>query len=133
MTTKTITLQIPDALYQRARAAAELSSRSIEDVLTQSIAVSLPPLEGDLPADFKEECASMVLFSDTKLRKIANSKMPKTQQKRLEELARVQKTRHLTEAEEAELQQLFKEAEKSMLRKAEALRLLSRRGYSLLA
>jgi hypothetical protein len=56
--------------------------------------------------------------------------MAKTKQKRLEKLAALQKQRHLTKAEQAELQHLFDEGQRVMLRTAEAFRLLARRGYT---
>lgn len=130
MSDRTITLTLPDALYERARETAKTSHRSLEDVLTQSIAISLPPLENDLPPEIRSEFAALSLLSDAELLKIAKSTMAKAKQKRLERLADLQKQRQLKEAEQRELQQLFNEGKRVMLRKAEAFRLLGRRGYT---
>jgi hypothetical protein len=70
------------------------------------------------------------LLSDAELWAIARSTMDERQQARLQELAETQKHRPLTPAEQSDLEQLMSEAERVMLRKAEAYRLLARRGYA---
>jgi hypothetical protein len=127
---KTVHLKLPDALYERVRQTAQAASRSLEEVLTQSIALSLPPLEEDLPPALRSELAALSLESDEKLHELAASTMAEDLQERLEALAEAKKTRSLSQAEEAELGRLFEEAESVMLRKAEVFRLLARRGTS---
>ena len=56
--------------------------------------------------------------------------MDEWKQARLKDLAEAQKHRSLTPAEQSDLTQLLDEAERVMLRKAEAYRLLARRGYA---
>lgn len=73
MSSKTVALDLPEALYERARETAKISHRTVEDVLTQSIALSLPPLENDLPPAIRSEFAALSMFSDAKLLKIAES------------------------------------------------------------
>ncbi|MFQ5859345.1 MAG: hypothetical protein ACE5LU_27405 [Anaerolineae bacterium] len=101
--------------------------------MTQSIALSLPELENDLPPDIRSELAAMPLLSDTELWNIANSTMDESQQARLEALAELQKHQPLTEVERSTLAQLMDEAHQVMLRKAEAYRLLARRGHTVFA
>ena len=96
----------------------------------QSIALSLPELEDDLPSAIRSELAAFPLLSDTELENIAHGTMEEGQQVQLETLTEVQKQRSLTAAEEGTLDRLMAEAQRVMLRKAEACRLLARRGYS---
>jgi len=101
----------------------------MEQVLTQSIALSLPALESDLSAAVRSELAALPLLSDAKLWALARSAMDRRKQARLQTLAETQKHRLLTLVEQAELDQLMDEAELVMLRKAEAYHLLARRGH----
>jgi hypothetical protein len=121
---------LPEALYERAKETAEASARSLEEVVAQSLALSLPGLERDLPSDIRLELAALPLLSDTELEDIAQSTMDEEQQARLEALAALRKQRPLTPAEESTLAHLMDEAQRVMLRKAEAYRMLARRGHA---
>ena len=129
MSGRTITVTLPEVLYERVKITAEASARSVEDVCTQSIALSLPELEGDLPSEVRSELAALSLLSDAELENVARGHMNEEHQERLETLAEVQKQRPLTAAEESTLTQLMEEAQRLMLCKAEAYRLLARRGH----
>ncbi len=130
MSDRTITVTLPEVLYERVKITAEASARSVEDVCAQSIALSLPELEGDLPSEIRSELAALPLLSDAELENLAHSHMNEEQQERLETLAEVQKQRPFTAAEESTLTQLMEEAQRLMLCKAEAYRLLARRGHT---
>ena len=130
MPSRTITVNLPEPLYERARETAATSSLSVEDALTQFIALSLPALENDLPPEIRSELAAMPLRSDAELWQIANSPMDEKRQSLLEIFAELKKKRALTEAEQAELAHLMDEAHRVMLHKAEAYRLLARRGHA---
>lgn len=131
MPNRTITVTLPEALYERVKETAETSSLSLEEVLTQFVALSLPELESDLPASLRSELAMMPLLSDAELWEIANSTLAEEKQDQLEALAELQKHQPLTEAEQSALEQLMDEAGRVMLRKAEAYRLLARRGHAI--
>ena len=131
MSGRTITLTLPDPLYERIRETAEASSRSFEEVLTQSIALSLPPLEDDLPSELRSELVALPLLSETELQNMAGQSMDEEAQAQLETLADLQKHRSLTEAEQTTLDQLTEEARRIMLRKAEVYRLLAQRGHTI--
>lgn len=133
MSDRMITLTLPEALYERLRETAEASSLSLEDILTQSIALSLPALEDDLPPDTRSELAALSLLSDAELWKIATQTMDEQQQTQLETLAEMQKHHPLTETEQPALAYVMAEAHRVMLRKAEAYRLLAHRGHVVFA
>jgi hypothetical protein len=133
MSARTVTVTLPEVLYERVKITAEASARSVEDVCTQSIALSLPELEEDLPSAIRSELAALSLLSDTELENIARGMMDEEQQDQLQILAEVQKQRPLTAAEGVTLGRLMDEAQRVMLRKAEAYRLLARRGHAVLS
>ena len=130
MSGRAITVTLPEVLYERVKITAEASARSVEDVCAQSIALSLPELEEDLPSEVRSELAALPLLSDAELENLAYRHMNEEQQERLETLAEIQKQRSLTAAEESTLTQLMEEARRLMLCKAEAYRLLARRGHA---
>lgn len=125
----TITVTLPDVLYIRIQEAAKATAMTQDEVLSQSVALTLPELEVDLPDELRTEFRAMSLASDTKLWEIARGQMDKQRQQQLEQLANLQKERALSVGEQTALSRLFREAESFMLRKAEAFALLARRGY----
>lgn len=124
-----VTLTLPEALFRRVKETAALASLSLEEALTQFIALSLPPLEDDLPPDIRVKLTPLPLLSDADLWQIANSIRGESSQANLENLAELKKHRDLTTAEQTTLNHLMDEANLVMLRKAEAYRLLARRGH----
>lgn len=130
-THKEVTIKIPEILYERARETAEATSLSLDEVFAQSIALSLPPLEEELSGEIRSMLSSLALLSDDELENIAHGQMYVPDQESLESLAETQKRRPLTSKEQVELNGLMIEVQKFMLRKAEAYRLLARRGYSI--
>jgi hypothetical protein len=129
----TIAVTLPEALYVRVQEAAKATAMSQEEVLTQSVALILPPLEADLPGKVRATLRALSLANNTKLWEVAHSTLDEERQKQLEYLADLQKERTLTAEEQARLDQLFETAEIFMLRKAEAFALLARRGYKVYA
>lgn len=131
MTVRTVTVQLPETLYRQAKETAEAKSLTIEEVLAQSIALSLPPLEEDLPAELRNELSSLMLLSDDELWAIARSEMDEKLQDRLEALMSIRDSRALSSEEDSELGSLLTKSESLMVKKAEAYRLLTRRGFSI--
>src|SRR5262245_44619280 len=97
MAGRTITVNLPEALYERVKETAEASSLSPEEALIQFIAVSFPILEDDLSPDIRSELAAWSLLSDAKLWEIVDSTMDEDQQTQMETLAELSKRRPLTE------------------------------------
>jgi hypothetical protein len=129
MTERKVTVTLPESLYIRAKETADAASLSIEKVLEQSIWRALPGLEEDLPRQLRNDLVRLSLLTDEELWSTANTEMASAAQDRLEELVDRQKLTELTESEQIELDQLITQAQNIMLKKAEAYRLLSFRGY----
>jgi hypothetical protein len=129
MTERNVTVTLPESLYIRAKETADAASLSIEKVLEQSIWRALPVLEEELPKHLRSDLIRLSLLTDEQLWSIANTEMASAAQDRLEELIDRQKLTDLTGSEQVELDQLITQAQNVMLKKAEAYRLLSFRGY----
>ena len=129
MNEQTITVTLPNSVYDRIRTTAQATSLTSEEVIKQSVILLLPAFESDIPPNFRLSLTKLSLLNDIQLWKAANSVMKNSMQIRLEKLAKLQKYRTLTENEQSELDSLMDEAQQIMLCKAEARRILAQRGH----
>lgn len=127
MTVQSITLYLPETVMQRARQAANVLQRPLEEMLTAMLAATLPDVE-DAPLDMRADLARMTWLSDQELWSIARGMMTEEQQKRLRYLTQLQTRRPLTQEEQEALEFLRQEYGRVTLRKARAYALLSLRG-----
>jgi hypothetical protein len=114
---------------RRAAETARAVKLPLEEVLTATLAATLPDLD-DAPSEMRMELARMTWLSDQELWSIANSVMPLAQQEQLQALASTQAQRALDPEEMHALEQLRHEYARVTLRKARAFALLSLRGGS---
>lgn len=127
--TQTVTVDLPEPIYRRLRAAADMTHRSIQEILITTVNVALP-VSPDMPTDMADELAAMTLYNDDALRNAANSSLPASDQERLASLNRVADSRELTPVEEAELAELVNLYDLAVLRRAKAMAVLAHRGYA---
>lgn len=128
MPAHTVTLNLPETVYERARRAASLLNRSVEDLLESALDTALPSLE-DAPAHLEAEMARLPSLNDTELWQIARSRMEAKREKSLHELLDAQAERQLSEEEARQLESLHHESGKLTLLKSQAYALLHQRGY----
>ncbi len=128
---QTVKVELSEDLYERVCETASAVARSVQDVLAASIAMSLPPLEDDLPPELRSELSPMALLSVEELRQTSRESLDHKRQLRLESLAEQQKKEPLSDAERIELDKLVEQARRVMLHRAEARRLLALRGHTL--
>lgn len=128
MITATIPVQLPEPLYRRLQNAAVVAHRSIDDVLASAVAVALPP-SPDLPEALASELAEMMWLSDKALQAATKPTFTAIQQTRLAELNNLVDNRQLTAEEKTEQDRLLAAYERSLLRRAQAFAILSRRGH----
>lgn len=129
MLAETVTLQVPDALYQRLVKTARVTKRSLEEVMIHALRVGSPPTWDDVPAEFQPDLAAMDQLDDEALWKIARSHKSKKEMTRYEELLDQSKLKALNDSERKELIALREEADRFMLRKSHAAVLLRWRGH----
>ncbi|MGA9379761.1 MAG: hypothetical protein WBV73_13440 [Phormidium sp.] len=128
MATETITLQIPEILYQRLVNTANATQRSIEEVILHALQVGSPPQWDDVPEEFQADIAALDKLDDDTLWQIVNSRKTAAEMERYDSLLERNSNGTLTEAERLELMALRQEADLFMLRKAQAAVLLRWRG-----
>lgn len=112
-----ITLDLPDEVYRQARRVAETTQQAIEEVVLAWIHPA--PEEGLVGLD---------ALSNDELLTIAQTSVPPTHARRLQDLLAAQRQRSLTESEQQEAAKLVEQEDLLTLRKSKALLLLKQRG-----
>jgi hypothetical protein len=125
----TVTLKIPDDVYQRLELNAQATQRSIEDILAHVLKVGSPPEWSDVPAEFQADLQGLDALDDRALQQLASAQKTESELERYDELLELNATGNLSTAEQAELEALRKASERFMLQKAQAAVLLRWRGY----
>ncbi len=129
----TVTLPIPDEIYHRLELNARATGRSIEDILGYVFQVGSPPKIGDVPESLRVDLASLDGLSDEALRLLAASRKSEDDLDRYDELLDRNAAGILSESERSELEQLRQDADRFMLRKAQAAVLLRWRGHDVVS
>ncbi len=126
MTDQTITLTVPEHIYERARNLAETTHQPLEVVFLHELEHAFLPL---LPPDEEAELASLKGLSDDALWTIAREQMAALLQTRMQELMDKNSLGTIAPDEYKELEDLVDRGQRLMLRKSEAAALLTERGY----
>lgn len=127
MEAQTVTLHLPGTIMRRAKRAANALQRSMEEVLTDILAMNLPDVE-QAPLTMQTELARMSWLSNEQLWSIAREMMSDKEQKQMRNLSEKQSLQPLTQKEEEELEALRQVYGRVTARKARAYALLSLRG-----
>ena len=133
----TVTLQLPDPIYQRLVNTAIATGRSLEEVMLHALKVGSPPDWENAPDEFQADLAALDRLEDEALWKVATGQKTEEEMARHFELLKRNKEHTLTSAEQVELVELrFSEGDATrsqadlfMLRKAHAAALLRWRGH----
>jgi predicted transcriptional regulator len=126
----TVSVQLPKTIFHRLQRVAQVTHRSVEDVLATTVDAALPQAS-DIPADLADELAAMTMFNDEALWAATESSLSPAQQRRLDQLAHAGGSRALTAAESAELADLLDLRDRAVLRRARAMAILSHRGFEI--
>lgn len=129
MATETVTLQIPEVLYQRLANTARAQRRPIEEVIVRALQVGSPPAWDDVPEEFQADLAALDKLDDDSLWPIVRSRKTADQMERYNFLLERNSSGSITNAERLELIKLRREADGFMLCKAQAAALLRWRGH----
>lgn len=127
---QTVTLELPDTIYQPAQRMAEATRRSIAEVLLVALRAFLPPLDG-LSPELQTELMALEELDDETLWEVMLSQVSEKKQRKLSDLLQKKKIERLADSEQATLTVLQTEADHLMLRKARAAVLLRFRGHRL--
>ena len=108
-----VTVDLPSTLYRQSQQLARLTQREIEEVLINTLEMSLPIVLAEAEADIPVSSLSDAdILAMTEL---------EVDQKRMRSLLDKQKANTLTPVEQFELQNLFRVSEISLRRRAQAL------------
>jgi hypothetical protein len=128
MSTATLTLALPEALYQRLERTARATKQPLEEVALHALSLGSPPAWDDVPPEFQLDLAALDKMDDEALWKLAKSRMNADFDRRDELLARNAEGQ-ISPAERDELERFRREEDLFMLRKAHAAALLRWRGH----
>jgi hypothetical protein len=129
---RSITVSLPEDLYDQLEARARTAARSVDEMVAQTLARSLPPsAEPELPPAAQAELQAMEHLSDEALWAIARSTANDDKIALYDLLIERQNAGTLTTEGRRLLTDLREEADALMLRKAHAYALLQSRGYTL--
>jgi len=131
MTTRELTVRVPEQVYRRLEDMAQETRQPLEKVLLTSITGNVPPSLDDVPVDLRENLRALQGLGDDSLWAIARSRLATPQQERLETLLARSSAKTLTEVEQEELNRSGEETDRLNLRKAQAFALLRWRGFPL--
>jgi hypothetical protein len=120
----TVTLKIPDDVYQRLELNAQATQRSIEDILAHVLKVGSPPEWSDVPAEFQVDLQGLDALDDRALQQLASAQKTESELERYDELLELNATGNLSTTERSELQVLRQVSERFVLEKAQAAVLL---------
>jgi len=131
MPEKSITLDLPEDVYERVRQVAEQSQRPLERVLVESIRLLfvLPPTSTDVATTL----TALPGYSDAQLWAVVYQRLAWPQSQRLHELSAKNKLEQLTEDEQSECEYLLTLNDRAMLLRSKALLLLKNRGHDIAA
>ena len=122
-----VTVHLPENVYKRIRRAAEITRRSVDEVMVEAVSAVAPDLE--TPSAIRNNLAQMAYLNDAALWQAARATMPADQRARMEELHFKQREGKFKKAEQAEEQALLKLYRETILVRAQAAVLLKQRGY----
>ena len=131
MTTETIPIQVPEALYRRLERLAALTHRPVESLVVQTLSSSIPPLPDDLPSPTRDALTALEGLSDDELWQVVRSTFPEAQYEQFVELREQRRVSMIMPDQQTTLDSLSREADLLSLRKAYAAVLLKWRGHRL--
>ncbi|HBL11197.1 MAG TPA: hypothetical protein DD379_07285 [Cyanobacteria bacterium UBA11162] len=131
MPAETITLQIPEILYQRLLNTAHATQQPLQEVILHALQVGSPPEWDDVPEEFQADLAALDKLDDNTLWQIVRSCKTEKDMERYNILLEANSSGTLTDTERLELVKLRHDADLFMLKKAQAAVLLRWRGHHL--
>ncbi len=126
MMLQTLTIRLPEQVYQNIEQRARRTQRSIEDELAVVVATALPTLD-ELPVELADELAQLNLLTDNELRGAAESVLPPEDSEQMQALAFKRQREGLTVGEQQTAEHLLRRSERLMLIRAKAAILLKER------
>ena len=131
MTIQSVTINLPEVIYERLQHVATSVNRPLEEIVFQSIQGNLPPALEDLPGELRQDLLPLQTMTDQELWTIAKTEIAPTHWVRHQNLLQKKQTMSLKTEEEGELLRLRNAVDQVVMRRSYAMALLKWRGYSL--
>lgn len=129
MSLRTISLKLPENLYIRLQQAAQVTKRSLDEIILHAIRIGSPPDWKDIPSEFQVDVAALDRLDDTALWRVARQKHTHEETSEYQQLLDKNAEGTISDAESERLKSLRTESDRFMLLKAHAAALLRWRGY----
>ena len=126
---KSLTLDLPEELYEHMRQVAEQSQRPLERVVLESLRLLF--VSPTTAPDRATALAALRDYTDEQLWAVVYQRLPWLQSQRLHELSATQKREELTADAQGELHALLALNDRAMRLRSEALFLLKNRGHDI--
>lgn len=127
---RTITLHLPDSVYEQVEQRALEAHRSVEAEIVETVAAAVAPEE--LSPDLLDAVEGLTVLDDQSLWRAARLRVPEDVSARVEELNWKRQATGLDAQEDEELSRLLHVYERTMMVRAHAAKLLLQRGYEVL-
>lgn len=126
MLKKSITVTLTESAFHKLEQAAQLTHRSVEEILATTIdaVLAIPPKPTD-------EWAAMHLLSDEALWQATQPTITPAEQEQLHELNHLAGERPLTDEEIITQENLLEAYQRSIVRRSQAIAILKLRGHSI--
>lgn len=131
MADHSLTLTIPEALFNRLKILAEQTNRTVEAEVLKAVATAVA--DEELPAEVAHAIAALAVADDAALWKAARSRLPQDVSDEIEVLHFKQQREGLTEDEKHRLAGLMRHYDLVLSVRAEAAGLLKERGQDVSA
>jgi hypothetical protein len=129
MSDYSVTIELPEHIFQRLSLLAETTARPLAEIVAQSVVSNLPPeIDKSFP-ELRPELLRMQSLPDTDLLEIAQAVVASEQQSYHEDLLAKNAQDELSNDEREELIRLRLEVDRQMFCKAYAWSILRWRGY----
>jgi ATP-dependent protease HslVU (ClpYQ) peptidase subunit len=127
---QTVTITLPEKIYQRVSQRSRMAQRSVADEVMAIVADSVAE-HSALPTNLEAELSQLRFLNDADLWRAAQMKATDEENERMQQLLTKQKRIGLTTAEQEELTLLANFFRRMMLVRAEAAVLLKERGHDI--
>jgi plasmid stability protein len=124
---RTITVRLPDPVYEQVEQRAVEAHRSVEAEIVETVAAAVAPEE--LSPDLLDAIEGLTVLDDKALWRAARLRVPEDVSVRVEELNWKRQSMGLEAQENEELRRLLHLLERTMLVRAQAAKLLHQRGH----
>jgi hypothetical protein len=130
MTYQSITIQLPEPVYQHISQRAWRKQRTVEDEVLSVVVNTLPTFD-DLPADLADSLTQLRFLTDAELWQAARTTLPARESQQMQQLVIKQQQQGLTMREQRKAEDLLAHFHRTTLVRAQAALLLKERGYNI--